>query len=85
MTTQQFNATTELEKLRQQKRIRRRKSYQHSRLTKLRAELVMLRKEGASYREITLWLRQTKRIKMTHTTVMRFLEKLPELKEINHA
>lgn len=59
--------------------------YQNSRLTKLRAELVLLRNEGASFCEITLWLRKTKRIKVTHTTVMPYLEKLPELKENNHA
>ena len=85
MSTQHFDATVELKKIRQHKSIRRRKFYQQSRLAKLRAELVLLRKEGASYREISLWLRQTKRIKTTHTTVMRYLEKLPEFKEVNHA
>ncbi len=85
MSTQHFNAATEIGMIRQQKSIRRRKSFQSSRLCKLRVELVLLRKEGASYREITLWLRQKKRIKTTHTTVMRYLEKLPELKENNHA
>lgn len=81
MSTHHFDAPTELEKIRQHKSIRRRKSYQQSRLIKLRTELVLLRKGGASYREIILWLRQTKRIKTTHTTVMRYLKKLPELKE----
>jgi hypothetical protein len=85
MTTQQFNATEEIKKVRQHKSIRRRKSYQQSRLAKLRTELVLLRKEGASFREITLWLRRIKRVKTTHTTVMRYLEKLPELKENNYA
>jgi hypothetical protein len=85
MSTQHFDATAELKKVRQHKAIRRRKSYQQSRLAKIRTELVLLRKEGASYREISLWLRREKRIKTTHTTVMRYLEKLPELKEVNHA
>jgi hypothetical protein len=85
MSTQHFNATNELESIRRRKGIQRRKSYQRSRLAKLRAELVSLRKEGASYRELTLWLRQTKRIKMNHTTIMRYLEKLPELKELKNA
>lgn len=82
MSTHQFDAPTELEKIRRYKSVRRRKSYQQSRLMKLRTELVLLRQQGASYREIILWLRQTKRIKTTHTTVMRYLGKLPELKEI---
>jgi hypothetical protein len=81
MSTHHFDATVELQKIRQRKSIRRRKFYQYSRLTKLRAELVLLRKEGASYREISLWLCQTQRLKTTHTTVMRYLGKLPEMKE----
>jgi IS30 family transposase len=81
MSTHHFDAPDELQKIRQHKRIRRRKSYQQSRLMKLRAELVSLRQEGASYREIILWLRRTKRIKTTHTTIMRYLDKLPEFKE----
>jgi hypothetical protein len=85
MSTQQFNATDEIKKVRQHKSIRRRKSYHQSRLAKLRTELVLLRKEGASFREITLWLRRTKRVKTTHTTVMRYLEKLPEIKRNSNA
>ena len=85
MSTHHFNAPDTLEILRTRKKIQQRKSYAQSRLTKLRAELVELRKAGASYREISLWLRQHKRIKIMHTTVMRYLEKLPELKERNHA
>ncbi|MCD6040113.1 MAG: hypothetical protein K0S27_1513 [Gammaproteobacteria bacterium] len=85
MSTHHFNATDALETLRKRKKIQKRKCYLQSRLTKLRTELVTLRKAGASYRELALWLRHNKRIKMTHTTVMRYLMKLPELKENNHA
>jgi len=85
MSTHHFNATSELEIVRQHLGIRRRKSYHRSRLAKLRTEIVSLRKAGASYREITLWLRRIKRIKTTHTTVMRYLEKLPELEENQNA
>ncbi len=85
MTTHHFNATDTLEILRKRKKIQQRKIYTQSRLTKLRTDLVKLRQAGASYRELVLWLRQDKRIKITHTTVMPYLEKLPELKECNHA
>jgi hypothetical protein len=85
MATQHFNATDTLEILRKRKKIQQRKIYTQSRLTKLRTDLVKLRQAGASYREISFWLRYDKRIKITHTTVMRYLEKLPELKEHNHA
>ncbi len=79
MSTHQFNAAAELEKLRECKRIARQLAYYQSRLDRHRAELVALRKAGASFREITLWLRQFKHVKITHTTVMRYLLKLPEL------
>lgn len=85
MSTHHFNATTELNLIRQHKIIQRRKSYSYSCLTKLRSELVSLRKSGASYRDLALWLRKKKRIKITHTTIMRYLEKLPEFKETDHA
>jgi IS30 family transposase len=85
MSTQQFNAPNELAEIRNQRVARRRKTYQHSRLIKLRTEIVSLRKSGASFREIALWLRQTKRIKMAHTSVMRYLAKLPEINGDNNA
>lgn len=85
MSTHHFNAPDVLTKIRQHKKVCQRKSYQKSRLIKLRSELVQLRKAGASYRELTLWLRKTKRIKMTHTSVMRYLKTLTELQESNHA
>lgn len=85
MNKHHFDATNELLTIRQHKAVRRRKSYHRSRLTKLCAELVLLRKEGASYRELALWLRKIKRIKVTHTTVMRYIQKLPEMDENNHA
>lgn len=81
MSTHHFNAPDTIQILRQRKKIRQRKSYSQSRLMKLRSELVKLRKMGASYREISNWLRQDKCIKITHTTVMRYLAKCPELKE----
>lgn len=83
MSTQHFNATTELEDIRHYRNIRKHKTYHLSRLAKCRAELVAMRKQGGSYRELALWLEKKKRMKVTHTTVMRYLAKLPELKEGN--
>jgi hypothetical protein len=76
-----FNAQTELEKLRQVKAVRRRKYLTQSRLHRYRAELVKLRQAGASYPELTLWLQHNKRMRVAHTTVMRYLKQLPELME----
>ncbi len=88
--TQPFNAAVELTTIHNQRKTMRQQAYRKSRLGRYRAELVALRKAGASLHDLALWLRQKKRIKVSHTTVMRFLAKLPELKitdpkEGNHA
>lgn len=82
MNEQQFNATIELEKLRQHRRICRKQQYQTSRLNKYREELMQLMQEGASFREMALWLRSQKRVRVSHTTVMRYMRKLSELKHL---
>jgi hypothetical protein len=83
--THSFDAQQALFEIRRRKAITQQKAYLQSRLKKYRAELVSLRKLGASYPELALWLRHEKHIKVTHTTVMRYLAKLPELKENHHA
>jgi hypothetical protein len=80
MEMQQFNGTEELMKIRAHKKLKQRKAYAQSRLNRYRAELVALRKAGASYRELALWLRQQKRIKTSHSSVVRYLAKLLELR-----
>ncbi len=77
--THHFNAAVELTEIHNQRKMMRQQTYRKSRLTRHRAELVALKKAGASLHDIALWLRQKKRIKVSHTTVMRFLAKLPEL------
>jgi hypothetical protein len=79
MMKQQFNATEELAETRRLKHIGRKRYYHKSRLDKYRAEMVALWKEKASYREIQLWLRKKNHIKVSHTTIMRYLNKLPEV------
>ncbi len=49
------------------------------RLRHHRAELVAMRRAGASYLSIAAWLRTEHRIRTTHTTVMRYLGSLPEM------
>ncbi|MGD9153790.1 MAG: hypothetical protein PVG30_09130 [Gammaproteobacteria bacterium] len=74
-----FDAVSELEKIRERRKLNRKKHYQKSRLDKYRAELVKLRQNGASFPELALWLRLERHTKMSHTTIMRYLSKLPEL------
>ena len=58
-----------------------RRTWGKSRLAKYRAELVKLKKEGASLGDLVFWLRKEKRVKVERTTVMRYLAKLPELSD----
>lgn len=85
MSTQQFNATNELNSIRNLKLIRRRKVYAKSRLLRYHAELIAMHEAKASYREITLWLRRNKRIKISHTSVMRYLNKIKPVQEGSNA
>ena len=56
-----------------------RSTWGKSRLVKHRAELVQMRQEGASLGDLVVWLKTEKRVKVERSTVMRFLDKLPEL------
>ena len=76
-----LNAQAELAALRARRTAAQRKTYRVSRLARYRAELVALRRAGASYPELAEWLRRKRRCKVHHTTVMRYLQGLPELQE----
>ena len=49
-------------------------------LQRYRAELVLLRQTGASYRQLTQWLAH-RRVHVADTTVRRYLQSLPELND----
>lgn len=61
---------------------RHRRTWARSQLTRYRAELVSLRNTGASLGDIVHWLAQEKRMTVAKTTVMRYLQKLPELAKV---
>ncbi len=48
MTTQPFNAPEILQQIRQRQAVKRRRQFRHSRLMRVRAELVALRQAGAA-------------------------------------
>lgn len=79
-----FNATDELEDIRKRKALSRQRRFKKNRLERYRAELIDLRKAGASYRELSHWIRTKKRWKVDHSVVRRWMIKLPEMQEINH-
>lgn len=84
MMKQHFDAPTELAELRHHCQARRKSHYRRSRLNKCRAELVALTKAGASLRQLAIWLQRNKHIKVSHTSIMRYLKKLPEMNQENH-
>lgn len=83
--THHFNAQEALLAIRQVKALCQPNRYRKSRLQKYRAELVGLRQAGATYSELVLWLWHEKHFKVTHTTVIRYLAKLPELRKEENA
>jgi len=75
-----FNAAIEITKIKNARSEKRRKGREYrSKLDRYRSELVSLYQAGASYEDLSFWLRTTEQIKIHPTSIMRFLRKLPEL------
>ena len=70
-----FDAVAEVERLKNQKAVTRKRVYRRSRLEKYRGELVAMKRAGASATELKLWLEE-KRVKVHLTTVTRWLDKV---------
>ena len=80
------NISAKLEAVRERRRLARRRRYRRSKLDRYRAELVSLRRMGASYRDMAVYLRHEHRRRVDPTTVRRYLVKLPEVaQEAEHA
>jgi hypothetical protein len=86
MTQQQFNVTDEIKQMQQRRADRRMKKYNaRSRLQDYQAELLaFVNHENGSYRLAAEWLATKKRLKVSHTTIMRFIKKLSAIQEANH-
>ncbi len=74
-TAPQFNAKTALMETRKVKRIAVRKRYRSSKLDRYEDELNALHSEGASLAEIKLWLSRTHHLKISRSTIFRWLNK----------
>ena len=86
MSTQHFNATETIEKLQRKREIRKQRQCSQSILKKHRAEIVaLLKAPKGSYRLVAEWLKTEKHLKVSHTTIMRFAKKLPEMQEVKNA
>ena len=81
MSEQHFDVTVEIESLQQRRNNRRHKKYRH-RIADFQVEIIeFLKHKNGSYRLVAEWLAVKKRLKVSHTTIMRFAKKLPELQE----
>jgi hypothetical protein len=77
-----FDAIAVLNNIRASRSLARRLRFTRSKLDRYRAELVSLRHAGASLSDIVYWLRKEKRMRAQRTTIQRYLNKLPEMKEL---
>lgn len=78
-----FNAQEELSNARKARAIRRKRiTWCRSKLSKYRAELVLMRNAGAKYADLQFWLRKSKRVKVARSSIMRFLKKSKVLSEL---
>jgi len=73
-----FDAHAEVERIRTRRAVARRNHYRKSRLDRSRAELVAMRRAGASCADLAEWLR-IRRCRIHRSSIDRYLKRLPEL------
>ena len=71
--------SAKLTAVRERRHLSRRRRYRRSKLDRFRAELVALRRMGASYPELSIYVWREHRKRVDPTTVRRYLLKLPEV------
>jgi hypothetical protein len=74
-----FDAQVEVERIRARRAEARRRLYRRSRLDRYRAELVAMKRAGASCADLVEWLRVKHRCRINRSSVDRYLRKLQEL------
>lgn len=79
-----FNVESVVSKFRSERKVRRRRrTWSKSVLLGLLSELVLLRRNGATFGDLQHWLRHEKRIKVHRSTIKRFLDKCRTSNELN--
>lgn len=79
MLHETFNPSEELSAVKELRAMQRRKQYRKSKLERYRAELVAMRRAGASCADLATWLKVKHRMKIHRSCVDRYLATLPEL------
>lgn len=74
-----FDPMQELATIRERRAMQRRTRYRKSKLEKYRAELVALRRAGASAQDLAAWIKARHRLKIHRSSIDRYLACLPEL------
>lgn len=76
-----FDAAAEVEKIRARRTEARRKLYRKSSLDRFRAELMAMKRAGASCADLAEWLRISHRCKIHRSSIHRYLRRFAEPKE----
>ena len=76
-----FDAQMEVELIHARRAEARRKLFRKSRLDRYRAELLAMKRAGASCADLAMWLRVSHRCKIHRSSIDRYLKKLPEMKD----
>ncbi|MTH95373.1 hypothetical protein [Roseibium sp. RKSG952] len=72
-----FDAEGALQRVREKRELSKRRRWRPSKVARYRAELVAMRKAGASYNDLAVWLHMQHRLRVSATTIMRYLASLP--------
>lgn len=73
-----FDPVKELQAIKVHRSLARKKRYQQSKLSRYRAELVELRRAGASFADLALWLQLQHKVRAQPSSIQRFLASLDE-------
>jgi hypothetical protein len=81
MKDETFDVLAEVDRIRSRRAEARRKLFRKSRLDKYRAELLAMKRVGASCADLAEWLKVRHRCKIHRSSIDRYLKKLPKLNE----
>lgn len=79
MSLDLFDPVKELQEIKARREMIKRRLFRKSKLEKYRAELVAMRRAGASPQDLVVWLKMKHRLKIHRSSVDRYLSTLPEL------
>jgi hypothetical protein len=82
MNDETFDVQAEVDRIRSRRAEARRKLFRKSRLDRYRAELLAMKRAGASCADLAEWLKVRHRCKIHRSSIDRYLKKLLELDQV---